>query len=327
MRTHVAIAVLLAAIAAPAHAQQPDARWSPWLGCWQMLDERVREGNPSGADAVAAARQRGLGGTTNITVCVCAHGAACRRDAEHACVGRAGPRADDRRRRRRAPGERGRVHRFAACRMVRRWTTAVRARGVEVREPAGANDLRPHDDYRRRDVARRAGDRRGRPHQRSRPAVSPDDLQRGNARRGGAIVLRRGGERGEHEGRRSRARGSPHRIGCPIQLERQCADRARRRERARHRDRPDGRAVLPGQVPGRTPDRTEPRPLHAVVWTRPPTRTGAGIGASAIRTSRGIPATTGTTAITTRRSAIRTRVFTHPTPTTMAAPPSQVAGR
>ena len=27
-------------MAAPAHAQQgPDARWTPWLGCWQLIDE------------------------------------------------------------------------------------------------------------------------------------------------------------------------------------------------------------------------------------------------------------------------------------------------
>lgn len=70
MRTHLAIVALFVALATPARAQTPDARWSPWLGCWRMLDERVREGNPSGADAVAAARERGLGGTTNITVCV-----------------------------------------------------------------------------------------------------------------------------------------------------------------------------------------------------------------------------------------------------------------
>ncbi len=70
MRIHIAIAVLLVAVASPARAQQADSRWTAWLGCWQMLDERVREGNPSGADAVAAAGERALGNATNITVCV-----------------------------------------------------------------------------------------------------------------------------------------------------------------------------------------------------------------------------------------------------------------
>jgi hypothetical protein len=70
MRTQIALAILLAVCSTPASAQQPDPRWSPWLGCWQMLDERVRDANPSGADAVALARQRGLGSSANITVCV-----------------------------------------------------------------------------------------------------------------------------------------------------------------------------------------------------------------------------------------------------------------
>jgi hypothetical protein len=70
MRTHIALALLLFVAAAPALAQQADSRWAPWLGCWQMLDERVRDGNPSGADAVAAARARTLRGATDVTVCV-----------------------------------------------------------------------------------------------------------------------------------------------------------------------------------------------------------------------------------------------------------------
>lgn len=37
------IGVLLAALAAgPAAAQQLDARWAPWLGCWQLSGEQVR---------------------------------------------------------------------------------------------------------------------------------------------------------------------------------------------------------------------------------------------------------------------------------------------
>jgi hypothetical protein len=70
MRTPIVVALLLLGAAMPARAQQADPRWSPWLGCWQMLDERVRDGNPSGADAVAAARTRALGSTTDVSVCV-----------------------------------------------------------------------------------------------------------------------------------------------------------------------------------------------------------------------------------------------------------------
>ena len=70
MTTRIALALLLVGVALPAHAQQADPRWAPWLGCWQMLDERVRDGNTSVADTVAAARERRLGATTDVTVCV-----------------------------------------------------------------------------------------------------------------------------------------------------------------------------------------------------------------------------------------------------------------
>jgi hypothetical protein len=70
MKCRIALALLLVAVALPARAQQADPRWSPWLGCWQMLDERVRDGNPSGADAVAAARTRAFASTTDVSVCV-----------------------------------------------------------------------------------------------------------------------------------------------------------------------------------------------------------------------------------------------------------------
>jgi hypothetical protein len=70
MRSSIALAILLVAVATPARAQQVDSRWEPWLGCWQMLDDRVRDENPSGADAVAAARARMFRGTTDVNVCV-----------------------------------------------------------------------------------------------------------------------------------------------------------------------------------------------------------------------------------------------------------------
>jgi hypothetical protein len=63
-------ALLLLVAAAPAAAQEVDARWTPWLGCWQMLNERVREGNPAGAEAVAEAAERRLGTAGDVTVCV-----------------------------------------------------------------------------------------------------------------------------------------------------------------------------------------------------------------------------------------------------------------
>ena len=70
MKTCIALALLLLAVALPVRAQQADSRWAPWLGCWQMLDERVRDGEASVEDAVAATRSRSLGATTDVTVCV-----------------------------------------------------------------------------------------------------------------------------------------------------------------------------------------------------------------------------------------------------------------
>lgn len=70
MRTQIGFALLLLAMVTPARAQEADKRWTPWLGCWQMLNERVREGNPEGADAVAAAGERAPGGTSDVMVCV-----------------------------------------------------------------------------------------------------------------------------------------------------------------------------------------------------------------------------------------------------------------
>ena len=71
MKASIVLALVLAAVGSPAHAQQADSRWAPWLGCWQMLDDRTREGNPSGAEAVSDLRERPLGAAmTGITVCV-----------------------------------------------------------------------------------------------------------------------------------------------------------------------------------------------------------------------------------------------------------------
>jgi hypothetical protein len=76
MRTVISLAMLAAltiGAAAPARAQQADPRWTPWLGCWEMLDDRTRAGNPEGAEAVVAARQRArVSSASDITVCVTA---------------------------------------------------------------------------------------------------------------------------------------------------------------------------------------------------------------------------------------------------------------
>jgi hypothetical protein len=71
MKTSIALAFVLATIAAPVDAQDADARWTPWLGCWQMLDDRTRDGSQPGVDAVNELRERPLGASaTDVTVCV-----------------------------------------------------------------------------------------------------------------------------------------------------------------------------------------------------------------------------------------------------------------
>ena len=55
------VGVLFFLAIVPAEAQQVDSRWAPWLGCWQLVDENVRETGP------AAGRQAKTEGTR---VCV-----------------------------------------------------------------------------------------------------------------------------------------------------------------------------------------------------------------------------------------------------------------
>ena len=38
----IPFAFALALATVPAHAQTPDSRWSPWLGCWELTAENVR---------------------------------------------------------------------------------------------------------------------------------------------------------------------------------------------------------------------------------------------------------------------------------------------
>ena len=40
------LAILFALLAVPARAQAPDARWEPWLGCWTLAAENLRDAQP-----------------------------------------------------------------------------------------------------------------------------------------------------------------------------------------------------------------------------------------------------------------------------------------
>lgn len=70
-------ATLTLFLAAPARAQQPaaagpDARWQPWLGCWQLLDESVQDETDVSAEEVAtgAATARAPRSANGTRVCV-----------------------------------------------------------------------------------------------------------------------------------------------------------------------------------------------------------------------------------------------------------------
>jgi hypothetical protein len=68
-----AFALLVAA--GPSWAQQPqaaDARWQPWMGCWQLLDETVQDESDVSAEEVAtgAARGRPSRASSGTRVCV-----------------------------------------------------------------------------------------------------------------------------------------------------------------------------------------------------------------------------------------------------------------
>lgn len=58
MKTALALATLLLASALPAAARQTDARWAPWLGCWQM--------DPSKAEVCIAPAGAGVTLTTTV---------------------------------------------------------------------------------------------------------------------------------------------------------------------------------------------------------------------------------------------------------------------
>jgi hypothetical protein len=69
MKSCFAILAVALAVTAPALAQQPsaastDARWTAWLGCWQQLEETVRDKNPLDTDPRDAVP------TPGVVVCV-----------------------------------------------------------------------------------------------------------------------------------------------------------------------------------------------------------------------------------------------------------------
>lgn len=53
MKARWPVGLLLFLAAIPAQAQQLDSRWTPWLGCWQLVDESVGEVNPAVARRAA----------------------------------------------------------------------------------------------------------------------------------------------------------------------------------------------------------------------------------------------------------------------------------
>jgi hypothetical protein len=67
MRLLGAFVLVVAASAETASAQAPDARWAPWLGCWQMIDERVSEERSLDADKPLDERRRR---PSDVEVCV-----------------------------------------------------------------------------------------------------------------------------------------------------------------------------------------------------------------------------------------------------------------
>ena len=67
-----ALLLTLVMVSAPlaATAQTVDARWTPWLGCWKLQDESVRQPLPYAAAALGAASARVGRGADAVRVCV-----------------------------------------------------------------------------------------------------------------------------------------------------------------------------------------------------------------------------------------------------------------
>ena len=58
MKTLGLAGVLLIVAVIPVEAQQTDSRWAPWLGCWQLVDETVRQVGSADAGRANAAETR-----------------------------------------------------------------------------------------------------------------------------------------------------------------------------------------------------------------------------------------------------------------------------
>ena len=78
MKPAILIAAVLLGVVPPAVAQNVDARWAPFIGCWDIADGGA-------TTCVAPTSPAGIVLTTRVD-------------------GQAGPRTDDRRRRRRSRG-------------------------------------------------------------------------------------------------------------------------------------------------------------------------------------------------------------------------------
>ena len=72
MNTTISTALLLFVLvsAPPAQGQQQsaDARWTPWLGCWQLIDENQRAANPDATELSGAPATRPS--LSGVSVCV-----------------------------------------------------------------------------------------------------------------------------------------------------------------------------------------------------------------------------------------------------------------
>src|SRR5262245_46675134 len=64
------LASLISLAPLAANAQTVDARWTPWLGCWKLQDESVRQPLPFAAAALGAASARVGRDADGVRVCV-----------------------------------------------------------------------------------------------------------------------------------------------------------------------------------------------------------------------------------------------------------------
>lgn len=68
LSTALFLFVLVNAAPAQARQQSADARWTPWLGCWQLVDESQRDANPGATELRGAPAARPS--ASGVSVCV-----------------------------------------------------------------------------------------------------------------------------------------------------------------------------------------------------------------------------------------------------------------